>query len=129
MRSQNRAESRANFPTQKLFSDAEVGEDVGEDFVGGDLAAGDFGKDGKGLAEVFAEEVAGEACLHAFNDALRGLLCAAEDFVVAGLGDNDAVFRLVGQVGSVVNGLSQCLNVDLLLGADAEHFSGLQRER
>ena len=36
-----------------LFSHAEVFEDVVEGFLGSDLAAGDFGEDVEGLAEVF----------------------------------------------------------------------------
>ena len=37
----------------ELFSHAEVGEDVVEGFLGGNLATGDFGEDVEGLAEVF----------------------------------------------------------------------------
>lgn len=40
-----------------LLSHAEVGEDISEDFVGGDLTTGDFGKGIKDLAEIFREEV------------------------------------------------------------------------
>ena len=42
------------------FPDAEVFEDVGEDGVGGDFAAGDFGKVVEALAEVFGNEVTGD---------------------------------------------------------------------
>ena len=40
-----------------LFSDAEVVEDVAEDFVGGDFAACDFGKVEEGFADVLGYEV------------------------------------------------------------------------
>ena len=40
-----------------LFSDAEVCEDVAEDFVGGDFAACDFGKVEEGFADVLGYEV------------------------------------------------------------------------
>ena len=40
-----------------LFSDAEVCEDVAEDFGGGDLAACDFGKVEEGFADVLSYEV------------------------------------------------------------------------
>ena len=40
-----------------LFSDAEVGEDVAEDFIGGYFAAGDFGEVEEGLADVLGYEV------------------------------------------------------------------------
>ena len=36
-----------------LFAHAEVGEDVSEDFVGGNLTTGDFSKGIKDLAEIF----------------------------------------------------------------------------
>ena len=49
--------------TQNLLSHAEVVEDVVEDLVGGDFAAGDFGEVKEGLAEVFADEVAAELLL------------------------------------------------------------------
>ena len=39
------------------FPDAEVGEDVAEDFVGGDFATGDFGEMEEGLADVLCYEV------------------------------------------------------------------------
>ena len=38
-----------------LFSHAEVLENIVESFLGGDLSAGDFGEDVKGLAEVFGK--------------------------------------------------------------------------
>ena len=41
----------------ELFPDAEVCEDVAENFVGGDFAAGDFGKVEEGLANVLGYEV------------------------------------------------------------------------
>ena len=40
-----------------LFSDAEVCEDVAEDFVGGDFATCDFGKVEEGFADVLGYEV------------------------------------------------------------------------
>ena len=44
-----------------LFADAKAFEDGMEDFIGGDGAAGDFGKVEEGGAEVLAHEVAGQA--------------------------------------------------------------------
>ena len=40
-----------------LFPDAEVCEDVAEDFVGGDFATSDFGEVEEGLADVLGYEV------------------------------------------------------------------------
>lgn len=44
---------------QNLFSDAEVGEDVGEGLLGGDFAAGDGGEVVEAVAEIFGHEVGG----------------------------------------------------------------------
>ena len=49
--------AKNHFPTQNLLSDAEVGEDVAEDVVGGDFA-GDFAQVVHGFAYVLADEVA-----------------------------------------------------------------------
>ena len=46
-----------------LFSDAEMGEDVAEDFVGGNLATRNLGEDVEGLAEVFAQKVTADVLL------------------------------------------------------------------
>ena len=46
-----------HFPTQNLLSDAEMGEDVVEGFLGGDGAAGDVGERGEGKAEILGDEV------------------------------------------------------------------------
>ena len=45
-----------------LFSDAEAGEDGGEDFVGGDLS-GDGAEVVEGVAEVYGEEVGREVVI------------------------------------------------------------------
>ena len=50
-----------------LFSDAELGEDLAEDFVGGDLA-GDGAEGGEGGAEVLRQEVGGDAAVEAVGD-------------------------------------------------------------
>ena len=45
---------------QKLFADAEVGKDVVEDGVAGDLATGDFSDRRDHLTKVGCQEVRGE---------------------------------------------------------------------
>ncbi|GEM_PF-2698735 len=52
--------------TKGLFPDAEVGEDVSEDFVFGDVHAGDFAEGGDGVAEVLGDEVGGPSCVQSF---------------------------------------------------------------
>ena len=78
-----------------LFSDAEVFEDVGEDFVGGDFASGDFTKMVEALAKVFGNEVArdvvGNGVLHPGN----GFERVVEGFVMTEIGD----YGVVASVG------------------------------
>jgi len=102
--------AKNHFPTQNLLSDAEVGEDVLEDFVWGDGASCDFGEVGEGEAEVFSEEVARErfvcccplavdlSCSHAFDDASEAFVGFHEGVVVAGVGYDDVVLGYVRDV-------------------------------
>lgn len=79
-----------------LLSDAEVLEDVGEDFVGGDLGTEDFGEVVETLAKVFGDDVARKAEVESVEGSdyvevgkVKGLLVADvgdEDFAVGGRG-------------------------------------------
>ena len=73
----------------KLLAHAEVGEDVVEGFLRGDLAAGDFGEDVESLAEVFGEEVTAQFVVETFDDAPDAVVGTEESIVVAGVGDYD----------------------------------------
>ncbi len=88
-----------------LFSDAEAGEDGGEDFGGGD-----FGGDGSevvdGFAEVECDEVAGEACVQGVDCALRAVGGGVESVGVALVGDEDA---FVGISVFAVGDRGQCV--------------------
>ena len=55
----------------KLFSDAELAEDLAEDFVGGDFA-GDGAEGGEGGAEVLREEVGRESAVESVADGGEG---------------------------------------------------------
>ena len=63
--------TKNHFPTQNLLSDAEIFEDVLEDFVRGNLCAGDFGKDIENLTEIFAEKVATHLHIEAIDNAMQ----------------------------------------------------------
>lgn len=76
-------------PFLPLLSDAEMGEDVAEDFVGGDLVAGDVGQMVEGLSQVLGYEVAGEILPKCCRYTLERLVCSGEGSVVAGIGDDD----------------------------------------
>lgn len=80
-----------------LFSDAKLGEDGAEDFVGRDLA-GDFAQVVHALADILSEEVAREAGLQAVEGALYGVVGVHEGFVVAGVGDDYVALAGLGQV-------------------------------
>lgn len=68
-----------------LFSDAEVGEDVVEEGVGGD-GAGDGAEVVEGLADVLGDEVGGDAVLDGVDGAAEGVGAVGEGFVVAAVG-------------------------------------------
>ena len=74
-----------------LFADAKSFENGMEDFIGGDGAAGDFGKMEEGGAEVLAHEVAGQAVAQAGRDAVEGGKGGKDGGVMALVGDNDVV--------------------------------------
>ena len=78
-----------------LFSDAEVFEDVGEDGVGGDFAAGDFGKVVEALAEVFGNEVAGDVVGYGMTDTGNGFEGVMEGFVMTDVSDDGGVVALI----------------------------------
>ena len=61
--------AKNHFPTQNLLSDAMILEDVVKDFVGGEEVFSEDGVDGgEGAAEVFGDEVGGEAGAHGGED-------------------------------------------------------------
>ena len=72
-----------------LLSDAEVLEDVAEDFVGGDFAAGDFGEMEEGFAEILRDEVAAESHGEGGGYSLQTFAGSAEGGVVTGVGDDE----------------------------------------
>ena len=72
-----------------LFPDAKAFEDGMEDFVGGDGAAGDFGKVEEGGAEVLANKVAGQAVAQAGSNAVEVGKGGEDGSVMALVGDDD----------------------------------------
>ena len=86
---------------RNLLSYAEVGEDVTEDFGGGDGGAGDFAEMGDAEAGVFADEVGGDAGTEGREGTLdvgEGLL---KDGLVAGV---DGGLTLTLAHGGMSNG-------------------------
>ncbi len=71
--------------TARLLADAEVGEDVVEEGVGGD-GAGDGAEVVEGLADVLGDEVGGDAVLDGVDGAAEGVGAVGEGFVVAAVG-------------------------------------------
>lgn len=88
--------------TSRLFTDAEAGEDGGEDGGGGDVAE-DGGEVGDGLAEVEGDEVAGEAGGEAVDDARGAFDCAGKGFGMARVGDEDTFGGVAGFCGSTAD--------------------------
>ena len=69
-----------------------------EDFVGGDGAAGDFGKVEEGGAEVLAHEVAGQAVAQAGRDAVEGGKGGKDGGVMALVGDDDVEMKMMSSL-------------------------------
>ncbi len=99
-----------------LFADAEVGEDVAEDFVGGDFAARDFGQMEEDLADVLRDEVGWDARLEAFDDAVDGVESVGEGFVVTEVRYDDVGAGDVGHLGALVEERGETLGVEGLFG-------------
>ena len=76
---------RVSLLSRLLFPDAELAEDLAEDFVGGD-GAGDGAEVVEGGAEVLGDEVGGDAGVQARQGGVEGVGGLAEGLVVAGVG-------------------------------------------
>ena len=75
-----------------LLADAEILEDIPEDFVGGDFA--DDGTDVvEGLADVLGDKVGRKAGMKTVLDAGQGRLSILQGIDMAGVGDHDIVRR------------------------------------
>ena len=105
-----------------LLPDAEVFEDVAEDFVGGDFA-GDFSEVMHGFAYVLGEEVAGVVVGQALTGALYGLTGTDEGFVMTHVGD-DGVVGSRGLRGMGYEGFLQGVDVAVVLGRKGEYLLG-----
>ena len=79
----------------RLFAYTKVFEDVGEDGVGGDFAAGDFGKVVEALAEVFGNKVTGDVVGYGMTDTGNGFKGMVEGFVMTEVGDDGGVVALI----------------------------------
>ena len=79
------------FVQTTLLADAEVLEDVAEDFVGGDLAAGDFAQSGDAGVKVLGNEVAWELLVHSVDGTTDGEEGFVEHLLVADVCDEKAV--------------------------------------
>lgn len=79
----------------RLFADAEVFEDIGEDGVGGYFATGDFGKVVEALAEVFSDEVARDIICYGMTYTGNGFEGVMEGFVMTEVGYDGGVVALI----------------------------------
>ena len=111
----------------KLFADAEVGEDFGEDVVGGD-GAGDFAEPVEALPDVLVEEVAAEAVIEAFDGTSDSVAGAGQCLVVAGVGDDDGIAVHIGQSSGIDNEITQGFNVAVPFGTDGYNWRTLGQE-
>lgn len=100
-----------DYQSIKLLSNAKLGEDGAENFVGRDLA-GDFAQVVHAFANVLGEEIAREVRLQAVEGALYGVVGVHESFVVTSIGDDYVVVVGLGQVDGL--GQQRFEDVDIL---------------
>lgn len=101
------------------FADAELGEDVGEDVVGGDLA-GDGAQVVEDLAELFAEQVGGETCVEGLQGAPKGVAAQAERFSVAAVRDDGVAGVETGRVDRPAEPTEQFVDAGAVFRRDAD---------
>ena len=100
-----------------LFPDAELREDLAEDFVGGD-EAGDGAEGCEGGAEVLRQEVGGDAAVEAVGDGGEGSGGLPERRGVARVGDECAGGG--GDAGAGGKGGAQLFEPGAVLRGDAQ---------
>ena len=82
------------------------------------MTAGDFGKNIKGLAEIFGKEVAAESLLQAIDDTLDAVTRTGQRIIMTGIGDDDIVVGKGWNISCFIDGLLQILNARAILGAN-----------
>lgn len=112
---------------RELLSDAEVGENFGEDGVGGDFAS-DFADPVEAFAYVLIKQVAAQAALQAVDGAADGVAGMCQCLIMTGIGDNDSVAVHLGQGGSLDDEGAQGFDVVGTLGANGDNGGSLGEE-
>ena len=107
-----------------LFTYTKMLEDVFEDGVGV-YFADDFGEVMDALAEVFAEEVGGQAAVEAAGDAADGAEGGAEGFVVALVGDDGLIVAQGVEVDAAGEGRFEGVDAGVGFGREGEDVAGV----
>ena len=95
-----------------------MGEDVLECFIGGDAATYDFGEVVDAGAEVLAQEVATKARTESFLHTEDRVMGFGKCLIMAEAGHHDIVLHDAGDVCSLINGILQDIQMQVVLGAD-----------
>ena len=82
------------------------------------MTAGDFGEGVEGKAEIFGKEIAAEVVVEAVKDTKQMFVGTSQGIVMTGIGDDDVVLSDGGDVGSLIDGGFQVVEVRVELGAD-----------
>ena len=88
----------------------------------GDGATCDFAEGGEDEAKVFGNEVAGEIGRETLFNSLETGEGVAKCFVMTGIGDDGVTIVKSGDVGGLVNGLFQLLDVCAVLGGKLDEL-------
>jgi len=100
----------------QLFTDAELAEDLAEDFVGTDLA-GDGAEGGEGCAKVLRQEVGGDVAVETVADGGEGSGRFAQRGGVTGVGHQSAACG--SHAGLRNEGGTQLFQAFAVFGADS----------
>ena len=103
------------FFVETLLSDAESGEDGGEDFVVGDLT--DDGAEMEvTLTKIFGNEVTGEVGVESGRNAEDGSIGIGEGLIMTEVGNDDVALAHLGNGHSTRDGFAQLGYATSLLG-------------
>ena len=110
-----------------LLAHAEVGEDFGEDVVGGD-GAGDFAEPVEAFADVLVKEITAEAAIQARDGAGNGIAGMRQGLVVAGISNDDCIIVHFGQRGVLDDEVAQELDVGITFSTDGHDWRALRKK-
>ena len=88
------------------------------------MTAGDFGEGVEGKVEIFGKEIAAEVVVEAVEDTKQMFVGTSQGIVMTSIGDDDVILSYGGDVGCLIDGRLQVVQVRVELGADGQEVRG-----